>query len=183
MRFTVEEITDMAVALEEIAIQKDAKQTVELCCEGTTEKEEDETYTPVGWKIVSPYVETRMMSQPKHWPYALIGLTRLSDGEVSEWVNDDEPYYLKEMSGIDFTKLRFNEEPIKDKATLFQVLGLGEMVVLATKVPRVLGANFKAMCQRQGETPSSRLRDLLRENLREYLATEAKRLMFKEVAA
>ena len=193
MQISLEEIEDLLIVGEAEAIKNEKESVVDLVLKNPDliDEAEEEPSVRMGFKLYfrpEPIerivgLSTELLEESD---ISVAYQDRTKEGDpIKDWQISTSIQELMEceknplFGELEFSHIRYNGKTYTNKKQFFEVFGVDTLATVSFKMPSVIFAKFKKICNRKYGTVSSRLNTLVEKDLEEEIRIAVRKEVFK----
>lgn len=191
MQFTLEEIEDVLIVGESIAIKDDKSFDVDLILKNPDQNEPDEDeeeFCRTGYRLSfrpEPKEKTTGVSSEllHESEFEVMFRTTKKGGVPDNWSMTTSVQELMEetidFKSLDFSHLNFDGKTYVDKTKFFVAIGMDTLAAVNFKIPVIILVKFKKIVNKKYGTVSERIRTLIENDLENEIKMAVRKEIFK----
>jgi len=191
MQFSLDEIENILIVGESVAIKDDKKFDVDLILKNPDiydpDKDED-SFSRTGFRLSfrpEPSEKTTGVSSEvlQESEFETMFRTVKKDKSINDWNMTTTVQELMEESadfkGLVFSHIKFGGKTYTDKAKFFDTFGMDTLATVTFKIPATVFTKFKKIANRKYGTVSERIRTLIESDLENEIKMAVRKEIFK----
>ena len=189
MQFTLEELEDLLILGESIAIKNDKEFSIDLILkEPDLKDDEEEPAVRTGFKLsyrpepkqVQIGVSYEVLHESE---LEIMFRTEKKDKSVEDWHVPTSVFELLEensdFKSLEFSHLTFDGKTYTNKIAFMQDFGIDELASVTFRIPAIVLTKFKKIVNRKYGTVSDRIRILIESDLENEIKMAVRKEIFK----